>query len=67
MGWSMISGKKEKDKRRRLVKNYVHSKGVSKLAGKALEKKDDRFVKNRILLVALLLVFIIPGLYFCFF
>ncbi|MFA7185174.1 MAG: hypothetical protein WC082_09785 [Victivallales bacterium] len=59
--------KKEEAKHSKLVKRYIHTKGFFELSGKSPEKKDSRFVRNRVLLVAVLIIFLIPGIYFCFF
>jgi hypothetical protein len=69
MGRIKMADKKRKDetKHSKLVKRYIHTKGFSELAGKSPEKKNPRFVRNRVLLVAAVIIFIIPGIYFSFF
>lgn len=51
----------------KLVKRYVHTKGFSRLAGKTPGKKNPNYVRNRVLLVIAIVIFIMPGIYFCFY
>ncbi len=59
--------KQIRKKQSKLVKRYVHTKGFSQLSGKVPEKKNVHFVRNRVLLVVSISIFVIPGIYFCFY
>jgi len=59
--------RKRKKTQSKLVRRYIHTKGFFKLSGRSPRKKNADFVKNRIILLTLLIIFIIPGIYFCFF
>lgn len=59
--------KKDKSKENKLVRRYIHTKGYFKLSGKSPRKKNANFIRNRIILVILIIIFMVPGIYFCFF
>jgi hypothetical protein len=59
--------KKTRKKQSKLVKRYIHTKGFFKLSGKSPKKKSADFTRNQIVLVIFIIIFIIPGIYFCFF
>jgi hypothetical protein len=59
--------KKDKSKENKLVRRYIHTKGYFKLSGKSPRKKNANFIRNRIILAALIVIFMAPGIYFCFF
>ena len=59
--------KKDKSQENKLVKRYIHTKGYFKLSGKSPIKRNNNFIRNRIILVVLIIIFIIPGIYFCFY
>ena len=61
----MFKQKKKKNDSK-LVKRYIHTSGFSNISGRAPEKKNPHFLRNRILLIMILLVFALPGLYFSF-
>jgi hypothetical protein len=65
----MFAWFKEKDESQgsKLVKRYIHTKGYFRLSGKSPRKKDADFIRNRIILVVAVIIFIIPGIYFCFY
>ena len=59
--------KKDKSKENKLVRRYIHTNGYFKLSGKSPRKKNANFIRNRVILVILIIIFMVPGIYFCFF
>jgi hypothetical protein len=59
--------KKDESKENKLVRRYIHTKGYFKLSGKSPRKKNANFIRNRIILAVLIVIFMAPGIYFCFF
>jgi hypothetical protein len=53
-------------KNNKLVRRYVHTRGFSRLAGKMPQKKNPNYIKNRVLLFSLILILLIPGIYYSF-
>ena len=60
-GANGVHGKSSK-----LVRRYVHTRGFSRLAGRMPQKKNPNYIRNRVLLFALVLILLIPGIYYSF-
>lgn len=59
--------KKDRSQENKLVKRYIHTRGYFKLSGRSPRIRNTNFIKNRIVLVVLIIIFIMPGIYFCFY